>query len=230
MDKETETLKYRYTRRNMARQEDVNRFFYRFCQGLLPFPDEGKNRLLDLGCGMAEFARFAAGRGWLPSVSDVSEENVKHAAGQGIDARCLDLNFGLPYEDSEFNIVTMIEVLEHVMSAEMLLDEINRIVADDGWFLLSTPNYAFYKHRLNGLLGKAPPEEGKHFRFFIRRKLKRLLASKGFTIIKRASFGYVPVFNKLMLRRLRGKEKVRFLIPEFFETIFAEHFVWLMQK
>lgn len=230
MNKGIETPNKRYNLRDLERHEDLKRFFYRFSQELVPTPGEGKNRLLDLGCGMAEFARFSINKGWLVSVADISVDNVRHASELGIDTRCLDLNMALPYEDKSFNLVTLIEVLEHIMNAEMLVDEIYRVLADDGHFLLSTPNYAFYKHRLNGILGKAPPEEGRHLRFFIKRKLKNILISRGFRIVKINSFGYLPLFNKIMLRRMFGKEKIRFRIPYIFETIFAEHFVWLMEK
>lgn len=230
MKNNVETVKKGYTFRNLERQENLNRFFYKFSQSLLPEPANGKNRLLDLGCGMAEFARFAINKEWSASVSDVSEDNVRSANELGIDAKCLDLNLPLPYENKSFHLVTLIEVLEHIMNAEMLVEEIYRVLTDDGHFLLSTPNYAFYKHRLNGMAGKSPPEEGKHVRFFIRRKLKNLLISRGFRIVKRNSFGYVPLFNKILFRRTFGKEKIRLPIPYVFETIFAEHFVWLMEK
>lgn len=218
------------TYRNLERYEDFNRFFYKFSKPLLPVPINGKNKFLDLGCGMGEFARFAKSLDWAVSVTDVSECNVKNAINLGIDARQLDLNFPLPFENNTFNIVTMIEVLEHIMNAERLVEEVYRVLTDDGLFLMSTPNYAFYKHRLNGMLGKSPPEEGKHFRFFIRRKLQKLLVSRGFKIMKRNSFGYVPFFNKILLRRFLGKEKIRFHIPYTFETLFAEHFVLLLTK
>lgn len=230
MNNKIETTNERYTYRNLEREENLDRFFYRFIKEFLPKSEHEKDKLLDLGCGMAEFARFAISKGWSASVSDVSEKNVVHATELGLDAKHLDLNLPLPYDDKSFQVVTLIEVLEHIMNAETLVEEIFRILADDGTFLLSTPNYAFYKHRLNGVFGKSPPEEGKHFRFFIRRKLKKLLISRGFKIIKKNSFGYVPLFNKVLFRRTFGKEKIRFHIPSIFETIFAEHFVWLLQK
>lgn len=230
MNNNTKVFNEKYTFRNLERAEDLNRFFYKFSWGLLPDPADGKDRMLDLGCGMAEFARFSIDKGWSVSAIDVSEDNVKNATQFEIDAKCHDLNLSLPYEDKSYNVVSAIEVLEHIMNVETLVEDIYRVLADDGHFLLSTPNYAFYKHRLNGMLGKSPPEEGKHFRFFIRRKLKKMLIARGFRIIKMNSFGYVFFFNKIMLRRIRGKEKIRFRIPYIFETIFAEHFVWLMQK
>ena len=230
MDNNSVTSKEIFIFRDLDRQEQLDRFFYRFSKELLPIPAGDKKQFLDLGCGMAEFARFAISKGWSASVSDVSEKNVVHATELGLDAKHLDLNLPLPYNDKSFQVVVLIEVLEHIMNAETLVDEIFRILADDGTFLLSTPNYAFYKHRLNGVFGKSPPEEGKHFRFFIRRKLKKLLTSRGFKIIKKNSFGYVPLFNKILFRRAFGKEKIRFHIPSTFETIFAEHFVWLLQK
>lgn len=140
MNKGLETPNKRHNFRNLERNECFNRFFYRFSQDILPTAAKDKNRLLDLGCGMAEFARFAINKGWSVSVADISENNVRHASKLGIEAKCLDLNIALPYEDKQFNLVTLIEVLEHIMNAEMLIDEIYRVLKDDGHFLLSTPN------------------------------------------------------------------------------------------
>ena len=230
MNSHSKQSKERFVFRNLARTENLDRFFYKFSKSMLPLPVDGKNMMLDLGCGMAEFAQFASENGWKTSVSDVSEDNVKHAQEIGIDAKHLDLNLPIPYNDKTFNVVSLIEVLEHIMNAETLVEEVHRVLADDGCFLLSTPNYAFYKHRLNGMWGKSPPEEGKHFRFFIRRKLKKILNSRGFKVVERNSFGYVPLFNKILCRKMRGKEKIRFHIPYILETLFAEHFVWLLKK
>jgi SAM-dependent methyltransferase len=211
------------------RVEDFGRYFYPFAASLIPFPSLSR-RVLDLGCGKAEFSRMLREAGWDVTVVDIDQDNVAYARSLGFKSFQVDLNKGLPFPDNTYQGVALIEVLEHIVGADLLISEIGRVLYPGGWLLLSTPNFAFYARRLRALWGRPPDEEGKHLRFFVRRRLRTLLAANGFKIIKKGSFGYIPLINRLTLRRLLGKPKLRFVIPSLFETLFAEHFVWLLVK
>lgn len=79
-------------------------------------------------------------------------------------------------------------------------------------------------------MGREPDEEGYHYRFWIRRKLARKAGDAGFRIEERNSFGYYPLMNRVLLRRIRGLEKVRVRVSNAFEPLFAEHFCWRLVK
>jgi len=220
----------RSRRAEAKRTENQDSYFHRFALRLLPRPEPGRGRLIDLGCGRGEFMRLAARRGWQVQGADVASGNVEHCRAAALAVQAVDLNEPLPWPDGSFDCVTMVEVIEHVVNTEGLLEEIFRVLAPGGRLLLTTPNIAFYKFRQRALMGKAPPEEGYSVRYFIKRKLTRLLHEAGFALTRAGSFGYPPFMNMLLLRRLLGREKIRLVVPSWLETLFAEHFAWLFEK
>ncbi len=213
-----------------GRRERFDRYFYAGCRALAPRPARPGERLLDLGCGQGEMARHFRDLGYTVEGVDVSADNVGRMEALGFRAHRLDLNAPLPFRSGAWDAVTLLDVIEHVVKAERLACECCRVLRSGGWLLLSTPNHAFYKRRLRALAGRPPDEEGYHFRFFIRRKLRALVEAAGFRVERRRSIGYYPLMNRLLLRRARGLQKARVPIPVPLETLFAENFVWLLRK
>jgi SAM-dependent methyltransferase len=103
-------------------------------------------RVLDVGCGagygtalLAETATEAIG-------FDVSIEAVEYAkAHYGQKATFLAGDaIRFPAEDHSFELVTAFEVIEHIAEYERLIAEAARVLADDGIFVVSTPNKVYY--------------------------------------------------------------------------------------
>ncbi len=213
-----------------GRTEQFDRYFYPGCRAAAPRPQRPGDRILDLGCGQGEMARFFRDLGYQVVGVDVAETNVARMRELGFEAHQADLNEPLPFPDGSYCGISLLDVIEHVVKAEQLIGECRRVLRPGGWLLLSTPNHAFYKRRLRALQGRAPDEEGYHFRFFIRRKLRALLEGEGFRIERRGSIGYYPFMNRLLLRKLRGLQRLRVRVPAGLETLFAENFIWLLRK
>jgi 2-polyprenyl-6-hydroxyphenyl methylase/3-demethylubiquinone-9 3-methyltransferase len=105
-------------------------------------PLAGK-RALDVGCGAGLLAEPLARLGAEVTGVDAAEANVAiaraHASGAGlsIDYRHGELaDFGL----GQFDLVTSMEVLEHVADKPVFLSELARHLAPGGLMVLSTPN------------------------------------------------------------------------------------------
>ncbi|MGA7414904.1 MAG: methyltransferase domain-containing protein [Bryobacteraceae bacterium] len=103
-------------------------------------------RVLDVGCGtgygtaaMAETAACALG-------FDISTEAVDYATQHyGEKAKFIvgsAENF--PAAIGPFGLITAFEVIEHLTDWPRLLSETSRVLADDGLFLVSTPNKTYY--------------------------------------------------------------------------------------
>ena len=148
------------------RKQRFDRYFYNFAVPLVPDPRNGESRLIDVDCGQGEICRIVSKLGWQPTGIDGAADNVDATEDFGFDAAVHDLNEPLPFEDGSFDVATMIEVVEHVVRAEALMGEIARILKPGGRLVISTPNNAFYPRRIRALLGRAPDEEGYHFRFW----------------------------------------------------------------
>lgn len=97
-------------------------------------------RILDVGCGSyptflfnTRFAeRYGVDRVTLSGVRDTRLTLVEHDIADGS---------GLPFEDSFFDIVTMLAVFEHLETPVLLrlLQEINRVLRPGGLYVLTTP-------------------------------------------------------------------------------------------
>lgn len=120
-------------------QDHVDR--YAFAQTYV----HGK-RVLDVACGTGFGSQMLAQAGatHVDGV-DISEESIAYAKRNHSDPRvtyhCRSAE-DLPFNDGEFNIVTSFETIEHLEDEirARYLDELYRVLTDDGVLILSTPN------------------------------------------------------------------------------------------
>ena len=197
---------------------------------LVPSPQAGRSRLLELGAGHCEVAQMLRGRGWEVHAADIEAACVAEARLLGFPATCLDLNEPLPFPDESFDFVAMLEVIEHVVRAEAALGEVARVLLPGGQLLLTTPNHAFYKSRIRMLKGRPLGMEGDHVRFFVKTQLESLLAAAGFRIIARNSAGHLPLMDGRWVRKLAGRKRVLCRVAEWLEPSCAINFVWLAER
>ena len=108
-------------------------------------------RVLDAACGEGYGSAILAGTAAEVVGVDVSQEAVEHAReryrAEGLQfqqADCLDL----PFEDDVFDCIVSFETLEHLEAQERLLDEFRRVLAPEGFLLISTPDKAIYTDKL----------------------------------------------------------------------------------
>lgn len=133
--------------------------------------------ILDIGCGTS--AAF------LNAVSPHIKEGV------GIDFKAKDnvqfnnirtiqlkLEKRLPFEESSFEVVTMLAVLEHIEEEQELLQEIHRVLVPTGKLILTVPSiwsqpvleFLAYKLKIVSEL-----EIRDHKRYYNRQRLKKVL-------------------------------------------------------
>ncbi len=97
---------------------------------------DGKGRkLLDIGCGAP--AKCMKEGAFLSYIG--------HGEGIDLEPRKIDFPFKIgdimeiPYGDKTFDVVTAIEVIEHIDNPPKAFREISRVLKDKGTFVMSTP-------------------------------------------------------------------------------------------
>ncbi len=144
-------------------------------------PADGCRSILDVGCGSGMNSKALAAKGHHVSGVDLSEAAIEQYRSYGFEGRAEDIEAGLDYPDSSFDVVFCSEVIEHMTSPEILVSKMKRVLKPGGWLVLSTPNSAFWLYRILGVLGYTVSElqHPKHFQFFSRRSLLKLLEGAG---------------------------------------------------
>lgn len=118
-------------------------------------------RLVDLGCGIGGLTWYVAERlGISERVGvDADTARLERAAQRGIRTLNVDLNSeAVPLEDASVSVATTFGAFEHVVFYDNMVRETARLVADDGWFIISMPNLGSYLNRLMLLAGYQPRE------------------------------------------------------------------------
>jgi methionine biosynthesis protein MetW len=193
-----------------------------------PFPAVGRlfdqripaaARCLDVGCGHGRAAGrplTATGRTYVGV--DISATAVAEARSFGLDARQIDDAASLPFAEGEFDAVLCLEVLEHVFFPAQVVAEMVRVLKPGGCLIVTTPNVAYWRRRVDLLLlgrwnpfgysyAVEQPWGDPHIRFFTAGALRRLLTSAGLEGVEVAGHGGSVIGDIPWIgRRLRKRE------------------------
>ena len=130
--------------------------------------DGRQRKLLDVGCGIGTMSLELQKRGFHVTGVDFSEVAVNKCRRRGLDAIVSDVDKdGLKFADKSFDIVWAGDVIEHVFDPIFLVEEVHRVLKDDGWLLMSVPNNFSLSKRLKIFLS------GKSMQSNIYRRLRQ---------------------------------------------------------
>jgi 2-polyprenyl-3-methyl-5-hydroxy-6-metoxy-1,4-benzoquinol methylase len=111
-------------------------------------PATGK--VLEVSCGKGEILKRLADVGYAVTGTNFTRYD-DHNREVPIDWG-VDLIEGLPYDDGTFECVILCDVLEHLSDHRKALSELTRVLASDGYLILSSPNIMRIQSRLHFLL------------------------------------------------------------------------------
>lgn len=141
------------------------------------------DKVLDIGCAYGLFLRLLEERGAKTYGLDISGHAIEQAKRQ-TDAELIvaDANEPLPYPNSYFRLITMFDVLEHLVSPSRTLSEIKRLLEPGGQLALTTVNARAASRFLKPSYWTAD-KDPTHLYVFDPFSLKFLLGRAGFSVV-----------------------------------------------
>jgi len=147
-------------------------------------------KILDVGCGtggnLEMLTKFGAAEG-----VDVSDEALEFCKRKGLKAH-KGLAESLPFEDGSFNIVTALDVVEHLDDDLAGLKEMNRVLKTGGKTLIFVPAFMW--------LWGVQDDVSNHRIRYTKRQIIERLENAGFEI-ERATYANITFFAPILAGR-----------------------------
>jgi len=155
---------------------------YRLYLDLLAALDSPGKRLLDIGCGAGFFLKAAASSGWEAGGTEISEVGAEYArtVTEVPVSRGKLEDLKMPAQD--YDVVTMLDLLEHLFEPLSTLREVHRIMKTGAVLIISTPDVQSLSRRFLGPAW-AVLSPAEHQCYFSAKTLSRALRQTGFQLI-----------------------------------------------
>ncbi len=151
--------------------------------------------IFDIGAATGFFLKIAQKRGYKVSGVEMSDHAAGMARKDGIDVSSGDM-MSMSIENQSFDVVTMLDVLEHMTEPFTELLEVKRILKSGGLLVVNAPNgQSFLAKVLKTKWHLVLPPE--HLFYFSPKNLSMFLEANGFetvysgTLGKRFTFQYI---------------------------------------
>jgi 2-polyprenyl-3-methyl-5-hydroxy-6-metoxy-1,4-benzoquinol methylase len=146
-------------------------------------------KLLDVGCHIGTFLRLARGRGW----ETFGVEPSRWAAGYAKTKHNLNVRQGVA-KDAEafghkFELITLIDVIEHVADPLQELKDIRALIEPHGTFVLTTMDFGSLFARVMGK--RWPWLMRMHLFYFTRDTMKKMLEAARFDCVHFSGYTHV---------------------------------------
>ena len=154
----------------------------------VPFRSSGK--ILDIGFGEGGLLQIAEGQNWQCYGTEISPRSLEYGAQQGWVVSD-NANNDVRFMPQSFDVVTMIELLEHVPNPQEIIQAAAHWLRPGGLLYLTTPNARSLNQRLLGLDWSvfSPPE---HLVIWSPKGIQHALHSAGFQSLRIRTEGLNP--------------------------------------
>jgi 2-polyprenyl-3-methyl-5-hydroxy-6-metoxy-1,4-benzoquinol methylase len=165
-------------------------------------------KVLDIGCAYGYFLKLCDEMECETYGIDISKYAIKQAKKE-TKAKLFvhDVNKGLPmFSNNFFDLVTMFDVIEHLISPFLTLKEIYRVLKPRGRLVITTPNLNSIDRLIKKFFGKEEEWHGyydkTHLYLFTPSSLKFLVERSGFKIVKiETPFHLLPRFIQKIVNK-----------------------------
>ena len=168
--------------------------------------DKNPKSILDLGCGNGSLTRSIHDNGYNIMGCDADLDGIKiakqfkditfHHLGVYDDASLLKVK--------DLECILTAEVVEHLYLPSALPKFAHRLLANDGFLIITTPYHGYIKNLIISLTNKwdqhlDPFWDGGHIKLWSKKTLIKLLNENGFEVEKFYGVGRLPYLWKSMV-------------------------------
>ncbi len=148
-------------------------------------------RILDVGCGTGANLEMLSNFGEAEGV-DVSDEALTYCQSKGLKVK-KGLAEDLPFEDGAFDIVTGLDVIEHLDDDVAGLEEMFRVTRRGGKLLIFVPAFMW--------LWGVQDDVSHHRIRYTKRQIEERVEKAGFTV-ERSTYANITFFAPILAGRL----------------------------
>jgi len=171
-----------------GRRRIISSFVEKICREL----GKERPRILDVGCGTGANLEMLGQFGEAEGV-DVSVDALTFCRARGLTNVRQGAAEKLPYEDESFDLVTALDVVEHLDDDRAGLKEMHRVLRPGGRALLFVPAFMF--------LWGVQDDISHHRRRYTLSGLRQVVREAGFEV-ERATYANISFFGPILLGRL----------------------------
>ncbi len=176
------------------------------------------NNLLDIGCASGYFTVYFKDKAKDVYGVDINKDLINEAKNKykGINFKLLKSK-KLPFRSNFFDVVTILDVLEHVNDDKIMINEIHRVLKKDGLLILSVPNKGLLTFLDADNIKITIPEAYKILYYFVRGKFPEI--KKG--IHKHYSIEEVKelIRNKFKINKIHIGSSIISTLVSYFEVL-----------
>jgi len=161
-----------------------------------------KGKVLDIGAGTGKILSELKIKDWEIEGIDGEKEAVKWSQKRGIKIQQADIEKKLGFNKNSFELILVLDVIEHLNNDRQVLKEINRVLKPRGIAIITVPAYQWLFNYWDKMLG--------HKRRYSRKSLKNIINLDMFKIehLGYSSMFIFPVAIAVRLvKKLTGKIK-----------------------
>ncbi|SMC25681.1 3-demethylubiquinone-9 3-methyltransferase [Andreprevotia lacus DSM 23236] len=162
------------------------------------------SKTVDVGCGGGILAEALAQSGAQVTGIDLAEKSLKVAklhlfeSGLSVDYRCIAAEALADEAPESFDVVTCMEMLEHVPSPASVVEACTRMVKPGGWVFFSTLNrnpksYLLAVLGAEYVLGMLPRGTHDYAKFIKPSELARMTRTAGLDTVDLTGLHYNPI-------------------------------------
>ncbi|MEJ5263063.1 MAG: methionine biosynthesis protein MetW [Ignavibacterium sp.] len=205
---------------NYSGFEDFERPDYKYIVELV----KENSSIIDLGCGNGSLIKLLKETKKCEVKGiELSESGVNIANGKGLDVIQGRIDETLPFNDNQFDYAICHVTIQMVMYPEILLREMKRIAK---FQIISFPNFAFYKNRIELLLkGRMPKKMLFGYKWYNTGHIHQLSVKDFIDLVNE-----IPGLNILKQTYIKTNSPFKNIMMRLFPNLFQQISIFLLKK